>query len=240
MSFRGSSLKRHTRKKAKKKNAPRGREEETTEGQGERQKKAARAHPPQSFLGDFPPRGSSATLKPAASIFYSPSLFGSRSSRFSRSSSLAHPSASRRSLHLAQPWSSAFYLLATFFHPLAKETPSFQSLLYSSGLFSPLWRPFTFAVARPPPRFRRPRFASLIISLVYLFGIFSSFRFLFPSDSLGRRLEKGISAGGVSMPRIHARMIDSTPCSLSFLLSFLIYSSLLHRFSPFPCFSFFI
>lgn len=198
MYFSGSSLKRHTKGSEKEcaaeekkslRSRERGREEEEEEGSI---LSLSRFLLPRA--GDFPPRGSSATLKPAALIFCSLSLCRPfLSSRFFRCivsfslsshrpasflfllhpllllwphSLLCSPPFRHRSCSILQPLVFRLLSPCCFFHPLARETPSFQSPFYSSGLFT-----------RCSVRLRlqsrvRPRVFDYL-SCVLLLGIFS-------------------------------------------------------------------
>lgn len=207
MYFSGSSLKRHTKGSEKEcaaeekkslRSRERGREEEEEEGSI---LSLSRFLLPRA--GDFPPRGSSATLKPAALIFCSLSLCRPfLSSRFIRcivSFSLSShrplafsfsctlfffcgriPFCARRpsATDLApscNPWSSAFYL------PAASFIPSRERLLPSNlPSILPVCSP---AVVSVYVCSRASALASLIISLVYFF---SGFFRLSPRLSFGR------------------------------------------------------
>lgn len=159
---------------------------------------------------DFPPRGSSATLKPAASIFCSLpplSLF------------LLHPASLRLpiSLHLAQPLVSR--LLSSRFHPLARLLPhNLPSIL-------PVCSP---AVAASVYVCSRPSASAPLRAFDYLSCVLLRDFFVVPFSvsvylSVAASTEKDVLAGGVSMP--DTRMMDSMLPLFSSYLSFLFFFS---------------
>lgn len=206
----------------------RGREEESKEP-GTRERRRRRRRKVASFLsrfllpraGDFPPRGSSATLKPAALIFCSLSLCRPfLSSRFFRCV-VSFSLSSRRPLAFSfcctpfffcgripfcahrpsatdlapscNPWSSAFYL------PAASFIPSRERLL-SSNLPSilPVCSPAVVSVYVCSRAFA---LASLIISLMYFF---SGFFRLSPSILRSLRRKGDLSRRSVNVANMRA------------------------------------